>query len=367
MSSFRIKRLCFTFFVFIFGMTTSCRAYENNSQDKIRPKTKLNVLVLGGTRFLGRHLVEEFLKRGHKVTLFNRAVSNPNLFSNLEKIKGDRGGDNLKALMGRKWDAVIDTSGYIPRIVELSSNILCNSTSHYTFISTISVYEDFNIDDIDENSSLAKLEDPKNENITDKTYGPLKGLCESVVQSYFPKKALIIRPGIIVGPYDTSDRFTYWVDRVNKGGKVLAPPNQSLQFIDVRDLSKWIVEMVEKQKTGIYNATGETIDFKYLFQECQKVSGNKADVIWVNEDFLLKKDVKGWAELPFWVPKAWKISGVFTINSQKAIKEGLKFRRLVETISSTLKWHLERNSNQLKVGLDDVKEKELLLDWEKEK
>src|ERR1700733_7076160 len=192
----------------------------------------LKVLVLGGTHFLGLQLTEELQKKGHEVTLFNRGIQNPNIFPNIEQLHGDRDG-NLSALRERQWDAVIDTSGHIPRIVEQSAKLLEESTNHYTFISTIGVYKDFHKFGIDEAYPLAVLEDVHNEVITEKTYGALKGLCEAVIHKYFPKNSLIIRPGLIVGPHDPTDRFTYWPIRISEGGEVLAPANQIVQFIDV--------------------------------------------------------------------------------------------------------------------------------------
>lgn len=326
----------------------------------------LKILILGGTHFLGLHLTEEFQEKGHEVTLFNRGIQNPSLFPDIEKLQGDRDG-NLNALLGRHWDAVIDTSGHIPRIVEQSAQVLAGATNHYTFISTIGVYENFYKFNIDESYPLAQLENPQSEVITDKTYGALKGLCEAVIQHYFPEQALIIRPGLIVGPNDPTDRFTYWVKRIAQGGEVLAPADQPVQFIDVRDLSKWIVQMVERQATGIYNATGASLSLEQLLQECQQASLKKTHVTWVSEDFLLKKGVQDWAELPLWLSSKRQMPGFLHINSQKAIKSGLTFRPFAETIATTLKWDVERGIVKYQAGLERSKEKELLLDWEKEK
>lgn len=325
----------------------------------------LKILILGGTHFLGFHLTEEFQERGHEVTLFNRGMQNTDLFPNVEKLQGDRDG-NLNALLGRNWDAVIDTSGHLPRIVEQSAQVLKGATKHYTFISTVGVYENFHKFDIDESYPIAQLEDPQSEVITDKTYGALKGLCEAVIQQYFPKKALIIRPGLIVGPNDPTDRFTYWVKRIEEGGEVLAPAHQPVQLIDVRDLAKWIVQMVERQATGIYNAAGIPSSLEQLLQECQKLNP-KTHVIWISEDFLLKKNVQDWVELPLWLSSKRQMPGFLCINSQKAIESGLTFRPIAETIEATLKWDATRGNVKLQTGLDRSKEKDLLLDWNKEK
>lgn len=326
----------------------------------------MNVLILGGTVFLGIHLTEVLQNHGHQVTLFNRGTKNPLFFHDVEKLIGDRN-DNLQALLGRRFDAVIDTSGYIPRIVELSAKVLSNVTDHYTFISTINVYENFQKTEIDETFPLAQLADPQNETFSDQSYGPLKALCEDVIQRYFPMKSLIIRPGIIVGPNDPTGRFTYWLRRLAAGGEVLAPPNQPLQVIDVSDLAKWTIEMIERRSTGIYNATGESISFNYLLQECQKISPQSTHQTWVSENFLHQKNVQGWTDLPLWLTSESQRDGLFTINSQKAIKEGLKYRPLSETILRTLQWDLTRDSHKTQTGLNRSKEKELLKEWEKEK
>lgn len=322
----------------------------------------LKILILGGTHFLGVHLTEELVNHGHEVTLFNRGTRRIDF--PVQQLQGNRDG-NLEALKGCTWDAVIDTSGHIPRVVEQSVKLLAESTNHYTFISTIGVYEDFVKLGIDETYPIAQLEEAQNEEITEKNYGALKGLCEAVVRKYFPKNSLIIRPGLIVGPHDPTDRFTYWPIRISEGGEVLAPAHQIIQFIDVRDLAKWIVQMIEQQSIGIYNATGTPISFDRFLNECQVVTRSTAHIIWVNDDFLIKKKVQDWSELPLWLSKERQMPGFMQINSQKAFNAGLSFRSLAETISSILKWNAIREPVQLKTGLDRVKERNLLMDWGK--
>jgi 2'-hydroxyisoflavone reductase len=326
----------------------------------------LKILILGGTNFLGPHLVEELQQQGHEVTLFNRGIQNPSLFPEAEKLQGDREG-NLQALEGRKWDAIIDTSGHLPRIVEASAKILARATNHYTFISTIGVYENFHELGIDENYPLAKLEDKNNEEITEKTYGALKAGCEEVIRRYFPNRSLIIRPGLIVGPYDPTKRFTYWSKRIAEGEEVLAPgdPLQNLQFIDVRDLAKWIVSMIQKQATGVYNAVGpaEPISFEQLLQECQKFSQKESTITWVGEDFLLKQNVQDWAELPLWLSTKRNMPGFLHVNIQKAREAGLTFRPLSETISAILEEDANRGTINPQTGLTREKEKKLLDLW----
>lgn len=325
----------------------------------------LKILILGGTSFLGPHLIEEAQQRGHEITLFNRGTQDSSRFPTVEKLQGDRDGD-LEALQGRQWDAVIDTSGHLPRIVEASSKLLADSTKHYTFISSISAYENFNTFGINEDYPLAQLDDPNIEEITEKTYGALKARCEQVVQRYFPAKFLIVRPGLIVGPDDPTDRFTYWPCRIREGGDVLAPgkPTEQVQFIDVRDLSKWIIDMVEQQATGVYNAIGEPIPFETLLEECQKVTQADAIIHWVSEDFLIKHQVGDWGELPLWISSQRKMPGFLHVSAKKACAMGLTFRSLAETIKATLEWDARRQNVAPRAGLNREKERKLLELWQ---
>jgi len=322
----------------------------------------LKILILGGTSFLGPHLVQELQQKGHEVTLFNRGNQSSD-FSNVEQLRGDRDG-NLEALKGRNWDAIIDTSGHLPRIVRDSSKLLANSTKHYTFISTIGVYQDFHKQNIDESYPVAKLDDEKNEEITEKTYGALKAACEEVIQNYFPNNCLIIRSGLIVGPLDPTDRFSYWPIRIGEGGEILAPgsPTQLLQFIDVRDLAKWIVAMVEQQAIGTYNVTGPStpLNFEQLLQSCQRISNKNASITWVSEDFLINHQVQDWVELPLWLSYKRHMPGFLNVNINKALQAGLTFRPLHETLSAIIAWDKSRGSKKGQIGLNPEKEKSLL-------
>lgn len=322
----------------------------------------MKILILGGTHFLGIPLTEELINHGHEVTLFNRGTRSIDL--PVQQLQGDRDG-KLEALYGYTWDAVIDTSGHVPRVVEQSAKLLAQATNNYTFISTIGVYENFEKLGIDETYPIAQIQDVQNEEITEKNYGALKGLCEAVVHKYFPKNSLIIRPGLIVGPHDPTDRFTYWPVRISEGGEVIAPDHQTIQFIDVRDLAKWIVQMVEQQSIGIYNATGTPVSFERLLNECKRATHSTAHINWVKDDFLIEKEVQDWSELPLWLSKKRQMPGFMQINSQKAIHAGLSFCSLAETISSILQWNATREPVQLKAGLDRVKESNLLMDWRK--
>jgi len=325
----------------------------------------MNILILGGTVFVGRHIVKSSLSRGHSVTLFNRGQHNPELFPEIEKIKGDRT-VSLDPLKGRKFDAVIDTCGYFPRAVKMSAEFLKDSTDHYTFISTISVYKDFSIKGIDENSETGKIVDESIEEVTGESYGPLKVLCENAVAAIYKDKALNIRPGLIVGENDPTDRFTYWVHRINEGGKFLAPDgkNSNVQFIDVKDLADWTVVMAEEKKSGVYNATGP--DYKLSFEKfittCQEVSANNSEIIRASEKFIADENVSGWTDLPMWIPE--EEEGVNNINISKALKDGLKFRPLKETIVDTLKYDGSRKDHVFRAGLKPDRESELIKKWE---
>jgi 2'-hydroxyisoflavone reductase len=221
----------------------------------------MKLLILGGTVFLGRHLTEAALAAGHDVTLFNRGQHNANLYPDLEKLRGDRDG-GLDVLKGRTWDAVVDTCGYIPRLVRDSASLLSDAVDHYTFISTLSVYRDFRVRGLREEAPVGTLDDETvEEEVTAGsrgTYGPLKALCEQAAEAAMPGRVLCARPGLMVGPYDPTDRFTYWPVRVARGGQVLVPPTPQapVQFIDARDLATWVMRMAEHNKTGVYNATG---------------------------------------------------------------------------------------------------------------
>lgn len=322
----------------------------------------MKILVLGGTVFLGRHLVEEALTRGHEVTLFNRGQHNPDLFASAEKLRGDRNG-NLQALHGGKWDAVIDTSGYVPRVVEQSAKLLAEAVGQYVFVSSISVYPDIAAPNLDETAEVAKLRDGSPDAVTGESYGPLKALCEQVAENYLPGRAVSVRAGLIVGPHDPTDRFTYWVHRVARGGETLAPgnPRQLTQFIDVRDLSAWMIDCVERKTMGVFNATGpeHPLTMESFLNICNEVLGRRARFEWVDEGFLQSSGIAAWSELPLWIPGA-----SFTVNCAKAIASGLKFRQLEETIRATHEWNSTRPPNyKWRAGLEAAKETSVLADW----
>jgi 2'-hydroxyisoflavone reductase len=333
----------------------------------------MRLLILGGTVFLGRHLAEAALERDHTVTLFHRGKHNPNLFPRAETLHGDRDG-NLRALEGREWDAVIDTSGYVPRVVDASAALLRSATDHYTFVSSISVYAGFSDPGITEDAPLGALEDPSIEEITGTTYGPLKGLCEEAVLGEFGDRALIVRPGLIVGPYDYTDRFGYWVRRIADGGDVLVPDaaNQPVQVIDARDLAVWMLDMIEERRSGMFNATGpeQPLTFGSFLQTCVADINPDARLVPVSEAFLAEQQVQPWSELPLWMPSSDRsMNGFMRIDCRRAIATGLRFRPLAATIRDTLAWEHEHDkpAKEQRIvapgSLSRAREAELLAAW----
>jgi 2'-hydroxyisoflavone reductase len=299
----------------------------------------MKILVIGGSRFVGYYMVEAALRSGHEVTMFNRGQSNPGIFPEVEEIHGDRDTD-LHLLSGRQWDAVIDTCGYYPRIVGAAAAALKDSADIYCFISTISIYTLAGVDSLNEDSPVGTIDDETVEEITGETYGPLKVLCETVVEEHFNGRALMIRPGLIVGPRDTRVRLNYWIQRLYDGGDVLVPrdPEAITQIIDVRDLGDWTVRMVEGKKTGNYNAVGprEPMLFSHAIETMHRAIDSHAELTWVDADFLLEHDVMPWESLPLWIPS--ESNTMMKTSAEKAIANGLTYRGLDDTARSTLEW-----------------------------
>lgn len=321
----------------------------------------MNLLIIGGTRFLGRHLVTSARARGHELTLFHRGQTNPGLFRRVKTIRGDREHDLDQLTAG--WDAVIDTCGYIPRIVRKSAEALKDRANQYVFISSVSVYADFAKHGLNESSAVGKLDDETVEEATGETYGPLKALCEQTAREAFGMNALILRPGLIVGPHDPTDRFTYWPVRISRGGSVLVPdrPEAMTQFIDARDLADFIVRLIEQNVSGVFNAAGLPITLNTLFETCKRVSKSDASFKWAPTDFLEKNNVKPWSDMPAWLPDTGENAGSAHVDISKALNAGLKFTDLAETVADTLKWEFERpEDHQWKAGLNPEREKKLL-------
>ncbi len=319
----------------------------------------MRILILGGTQFLGRHTVEMALARGHDVTLFNRGQTSPQLFPNVEKLRGDRDGD-LSALAGRDWDAVVDTSGYVPRIVGQTLDAL-GDVGHYTFVSTISVYADVSTPPT-ESSPVAELAEPTEEVM--QAYGELKADCEDVVRARFPD-AFVPRPGLIVGPWDPTGRFTYWPQRIAAAGRVLAPapPEADVQIIDVRDLAAWIVRAAEDRVAGTVNAVGRPFSRATLVETCTRVAGTDPEVVWVDPQFLLDHEVGEWMELPLWLA-APEYAGMLSVDPTAAFGAGLETRPLEETVHDTLEWVRSGEAPiEPPAGLDREKEQTVLDAW----
>ncbi len=323
----------------------------------------MNVLVIGGTKFIGIHIVNELLAKGHKVTIFNRGKTNADYFPTVEKVIGDREGD-LSVLASKRWDAVIDTCGYTPRVVRHSATALAEVSDMYIFVSSISVYRDFSKIGIDETAEVSVLEENnETEEVNGDTYGPLKALCEQEVKKAYPGRALIVRPGLIVGPHDPTDRFTYWPMRIASGGEILAPGKKEafVQFIDARDLATYIVKGIEQKLTGTYNVTGprETLTFEDFLSACKAVLNDNAAFTWIDEQFLTKHEVGHWIEMPLYIPEA--MSGMLATNIDKALKTGLTFTTIEKTIQDTYLWALEKRlpNSDWKAGL--AKEKEVAI------
>jgi 2'-hydroxyisoflavone reductase len=324
----------------------------------------VRLLIIGGTVFLGRHLAEQALARGHELTLFTRGQHGPELFPAAERLFGDRRQD-LSALAGRSWDAVIDTCGYIPREVAASAGLLAPHVGHYTFISTISVYPTYETIGIDENAPVGTLADPGVEEVTGESYGPLKALCEQAAEAAMPGRVLNIRPGLIVGPHDPTDRFTYWPWRIARGGAFLAPERSGylVQYIDARDLAAWTLDMVEAGRTGLYNATGPAVPqpLGELFAACAAAAGVATEPVWASASFLEAGGVQPWVELPLWVPDTPEYAGFSQVSIAKALAAGLTFRPAAATCADTLAWARARPSDhQWRAGLPAEKESALL-------
>jgi 2'-hydroxyisoflavone reductase len=322
----------------------------------------MKLLILGGTRFLGRHLVEAALARGHEPTLFNRGRTAPELFAGVERLRGEREGD-LALLRRRSWDAVVDTCGYLPRIVRRSAQVLRDSVDRYLFVSSISVYADSATAGQDEQSPRAQLPHPECEDIPNH-YGALKAACEDEVRALFGERATLVRPGLIVGPFDPTGRFTYWVQRVGHGGTVLAPPSPDypVQFIDARDLAAWMLDVVEAGYAGAFNATGPAtpLAFGAFLDECRRALGTQVEFVWPDAGFLAEHEVAPWTELPLYAGEDAR--GLCQVDLARALAAGLRLRSVGETCADTARWAAALAPPE-GVGLSAAREAELLRAW----
>jgi 2'-hydroxyisoflavone reductase len=350
-------------------------SYPSSAETSAREREgakAIDILVLGGTGFIGPHMVREALRRGHRVTLFNRGRTNATLFPDLETIRGDRDG-GLDGLKGRQWDAVIDNSGYVPRHVRDSARLLSGNVGHYLFISTLSVYADFN-KRIDEDSPVGTLDDESLEEVTGATYGPLKALCEQWGREEIGgDRYAVLRPSFICGPGDHTDRFSYWPVRTSRGGEMLWPGEAADQFqiTDVRDLAIFTVDSVEKRTAGTFNTVtpegGYTMGS--LLEDSQAVSGVSVQPFWVSEAFIREHDAAANGALPLWYPKQGPDAMQFFVSGARARAAGMRTRPVRETIRDLLAWWAtlpaERRQKP-RAGLSAEREAELLASWKKD-
>lgn len=360
------------------GLIPGLSALSNsaNALGRLAPKP-LNILILGGTGFTGPFQVKYALNRGHKVTVFNRGKTHPGeLPREAEQLIGDRNGQ-LDALKGRKWDVCIDIPTTLPVWVRDAAQVLKGNVDRYVFISTISVFSDVSKPNMDESGPLAEYKGADAMSETQTTlranmglYGPLKVQSEKEAEKWFPGKALIIRPGLIVGPGDESDRFTYWPVRIEKGGEVLAPgtPDDPVQYIDARDLAEWVIRMAEQGTVGTFNATGPNykLTMGKMFDGIKAATKSNATFTWADADFLRAQKVRAWSDMPTWVPPKGDSIGFSQINVQKAISKGLTFRSVGDTTKATLEWfHKQTPERQakLKSGLTAERETAVLAAW----
>jgi 2'-hydroxyisoflavone reductase len=318
----------------------------------------MRILILGGTKFLGRAAAESALASGHEVTLANRGTTNPELFPEAERVQVDLRGD-LSALTGRTWDAAVDLDPtQMPRLARRRAEALRDTVGHYVFVSTISVYATL-VEPIDESAPLIEPPDPEPEEFDIEQYGGLKTGSERAVLDVFGERTTIVRPGLIVGPHDPTERFTYWPRRLAEGGDVLAPGNPSspLQFVDARDLGAWLVHVAETRATGIFNATGPTIALGETLESIRTAIGSDARLVWTDEQRVLDAGVQPWMELPLWLPGT-ESDGLMRVNCSRAVAAGLAFRALEETARDTLAW--SREVGEQRPTLSREKEREIL-------
>ena len=322
----------------------------------------LRILILGGTGFVGPHQVRTAVARGHEVTLFNRGITNPGLFPDLETLIGDRDGD-LAALEGRDWDVVIDNSANLPRWVRLSTEVLRGSVGKYLFVSSTGVYIPYLTTDIREDAPVDTIEDPETEVVNGRTFGALKALAEGEARDAFPEAHLVLRPTYIVGPGDPTDRYTYWPVRLARGGEVLAPgtPDDPMQHVDVRDLTAFMIKAVEDDLTGTCNVVGprEPLTMGSLLERTRAAVGSDATLTWVDAAFLMDN---GLSALTYWTEPAGDYLGMMQVNGDKAFDAGFAMRPLEETARDTLEWFNAQDAErqELRSGLTPAREAELL-------
>jgi 2'-hydroxyisoflavone reductase len=350
-----------------------------DSRDDVpgKPAAPLNILILGGTGFTGPEQVNYALARGHKVTLFNRNKTRPDMFKGqVDQLIGDLGAD-ASALKDRKFDVVLDNPTTFPFWVRNAAQYLEGNVGQYIFISTMSVYKDNSVPNKDESDGTTPMPDGVDPYTTvredaGKYYGALKTFSEQEVAKHYGKAYTIVRPGLIVGPLDRSDRFTYWPVRIDRGGEVLSPgtPNDPTQFIDARDLAEFMIRLAEQKVTGTFNAVGNVMPIGDVFNGIKTAIGSNATFTWVPADFLSANGVRGWRHMPMWLPPTGPTAGFLRRSNAKAVAAGLTFRPLSLTARDTLAWHKTRPEEEQKAtlegavaGISPAREAEVLAAW----
>ncbi len=334
-----------------------------------RAPKALRILILGGTGFIGPHQVRYAQSRGHTLTLFNRGKTNPALFPDIEKLQGDRAVNDYASLKGRDWDVVIDNPTTFPRWVREAAAVLKGHTRHFLFVSTLSVYNRNDQIGADESAAVATTTEPDSED-GGRLYGPLKALSEKAATQAFGDRTTIIRPGLIVGPGDYSDRFTYWPVRIHRGGEVLAPgtPNDPTQVIDARDLAEFIVRCCENEVFGTYNCTGpeSPLTLAEMLGAIRGAMTTDAYLTWVDADFLAEQKVRPWGDMPVWMPPKGETTAFMRRSVKRALEKGLTYRPLSLTAKDTLDFYDSEPDDRkakLRAGLDPAREKEVLSLW----
>jgi 2'-hydroxyisoflavone reductase len=337
----------------------------------------LRILILGGTGFIGPYQVRYAVERGHQVTVFNRGRRQADLPESVEHLQGDRNND-LEALKGRDWDVVIDNPTTLPFWVRDAASLLRDHADQYIFISTISVYADFSTPGMDETWPVAPYtgDDPLAETMETMQgrmgalYGPLKAKSEAEAEKWFPGRTTVIRPGLIVGPGDPTDRFTYWPVRVARGGEVLAPgtPADPVQVIDARDLSEWTIRMAERRAYGTFNATGPaaTMGMGAMLEAMKPLAHGDVRFTFADSAFLADQNVRPWADMPAWIPADGPSAGMLQVSIRRALDQGLTYRPIGDTARDALAWFrtlpAERQAN-LAAGIAPEREAEVLAAW----
>ncbi len=343
------------------GLALGSCGYGSDSGGTASP-APLRILILGGTNFIGPHQVRAAVERGHEVTLFNRGLTNPDLFPDLETLIGDRNGE-LGALAGREWDVVLDNSANIPRWVRLSTEALRGSVGRYVFVSSTGVYIPYLTTDIREDAPVDAIEDPDTEEVNGRTYGALKALAEDAAREAFPDNHLVLRPTYIVGPGDPTDRYSYWPVRLARGGEVLAPgrPDDPMQHVDVRDLTAFMIRALEDGLTGTMNVVGprEPLTMGSLLERTRAAVGSDAELVWLDAAFLREN---GLPALTYWTEPAGDYLGMMQVNGDRAFAAGFEMRPLEETAVETLDWFNAQDAErrELRAGLDPEREAELI-------